>query len=419
MNSSMKLFSGALFGVVTIALWALLLPLVGRWLPKKDFVAYVGPVEWLHVSRSLAEAPRSLINVNVTLSFMIGFAALIAFLAAALWAVFPSVLAEIHPPVTHPAARSRALGIWLSRGLVLVGWVASIGTIAVASILSLEILAFAGVWSPDKSPECVAVSSALLGGLTALLLLVIGTRQWMAGALAALDVILDVDNYMREHPRESAPRARIAERYVSLLRYLCRWKDRNGRGYDAIIVVAHSQGSVITADLLRFLQIERSQGVATWEQPLAPILDDQAETRIPIDFFTMGSPLRQLYGRAFPHHYAWLDEDLLGVPLAKASPIQAHTAPDPATLGVRHWVNAYRSGDYVGRTIWLSHQHANVWEQAPPVKDDADHRREHCIGRGAHTHYWDETAAGIAADLHGLLGDAARDARRRMPGAGR
>jgi hypothetical protein len=40
-----------------------------------------------------------------------------------------------------------------------------------------------------------------------------------------LDLVLDVDGYLREHPRDSTPRARIAEWYASLLRYLCAWRN--------------------------------------------------------------------------------------------------------------------------------------------------------------------------------------------------
>jgi hypothetical protein len=70
------------------------------------------------------------------------------------------------------------------------------------------------------------------------------------------------------------------------------------QGYDAILIVAHSQGTVITADLLRFLQRET-------KRETDPALDRLVNGNLPIYFFTMGCPLRQLYGISFPHLYNW------------------------------------------------------------------------------------------------------------------
>ena len=43
------------------------------------------------------------------------------------------------------------------------------------------------------------------------------------------------------------------------------------------------------------------------------------------------------------------------IPPATPPPIIAPGAlPDPAELGLTAWVNAYRSGDYVGRSLWLT-----------------------------------------------------------------
>src|SRR5207302_2013350 len=93
------------------------------------------------------------------------------------------------------------------------------------------------------------------------------------GFRPVLGVILDVDSYLREHPRQANPRARICARYASLLRFLCNWSDpRDGGKYQAILIVAHSQGAVITADLLRFLRRERNlqkqDGQPSWEATL-------------------------------------------------------------------------------------------------------------------------------------------------------
>ena len=80
--------------------------------------------------------------------------------------------------------------------------------------------------------------------------------------------------------------------------------------------------------------------------------------------------------------------------------------------GVIEWVNAYRSGDYVGRWLWNPDEgdqffqaDAKVeygpWLARPglPQKNSTDK----CIGAGAHTHYWDKTAKAIALELDRMI----------------
>ena len=131
-----------------------------------------------------------------------------------------------------------------------------------------------------------------------------------------------------------------------------------------MIIVAHSQGSAITADLLRFLKYE--------DIPLPANV---------FLLFTMGCPLRQLYSERFPQLYDWAGR------------------PEPSDLRVHRWVNAYRTGDYVGRALW---------EPAAPPGNAEDV----CIGGGAHTHYWDGTSDAIGARLDALVVEAARAGRK-------
>jgi hypothetical protein len=207
------------------------------------------------------------------------------------------------------------------------------------------------------------------------------------GLRPVLGIAVDVDNYFRELPSARTPLARMAERYTSLLRYVCEWRaisDDPASGYDSIVIIAHSQGCIITADLLRYLQYERT-AQPTFESRLAR-LDAGATSPLPIVLFTMGNPLRQLYALRFPHLYSWVGFD------ASSGPVLTNL------LGVRSWVNAYRSGDYVGRAIWRDNDQDEATfkafseYEAPGVK-------EVCIGPGAHTHYWDESADIIATYL--------------------
>jgi hypothetical protein len=143
-----------------------------------------------------------------------------------------------------------------------------------------------------------------------------------------------VDNWLREHPRDANPTARICARYASLLGYINQWRGEEGKGYDALIIFAHSQGTVITADLLRFLRTEQ-QSNPHFDSSLSKLFPE-----IPIYLFTVGCPLRQLYALRFPYLYGYapVNEDEVN--------------PNPKDLGVCQWINAYRSGDYVGRHLW-------------------------------------------------------------------
>ena len=217
---------------------------------------------------------------------------------------------------------------------------------------------------------------------------------------------MDVDNWLREHPRDSNPTATICARYTSLLRHICAASVQGGRPYDAIVIVAHSQGTVITADLLRFLFAEReavAEGRA-YEPELAPIFDGT----LPVWLFTMGCPLHQLYSLRFPYLYGWArtEAESASAPPADDSELR----PDPADLGVQAWVNAYRSGDYIGRHLWRGDRCRSLFEIAHAAKmpkfvftDSGQTRVEYCIGPGAHTHYWDSTSDAIAAQLDWMI----------------
>jgi hypothetical protein len=227
---------------------------------------------------------------------------------------------------------------------------------------------------------------------------------------APLDVALDVDNHFREFPRTAIPRARIFSRYASLLAHLQR------EGYSRIVVVAHSQGSVITADLLRFLKTDADGRL---RQAAVPWLSAPGVPLPPIDLLTLGSPLRQLYAARFPLLYRWC--------IARQG---AQSGPQPGDIGVRRWLNAFCSGDYVGRWLWAHHGPEAVQEFGEPLDGGVaeagvlgrlstydtfspmppDDRAlaglahaEMCVGLGAHTHYFDPGERAVAALVHHLV----------------
>jgi hypothetical protein len=334
-----------------------------------------------------------------------------------LWSI-PSIYSEKHPPQRSDNKSSKRLGSWVSRGLdaskisTMLTWSAAFAVPAFL-VTWIELQRIGELQSifnqiSDQMKKLTFYWPAIFSYLihwTAIILLWMGA---VAGSLAilaslaksgssVLGIILDVDNYLRTSPKEETPRARIMERYVSLLHYLSEYKTpEDGKPYDRIVIVAHSLGALISADLLRFLKVQSDS------------------PKIPLTLFTMGNPLRQLLNRFFPYLYEWVHplpdnslSPLEDVPQT-APTIDSGELPNPNLLGVAHWVNAYRSGDYVGRSLWL-----NEWyDREVPAKPGDVYiatetplgpREEMCIGAGAHQHYWDQSAPDIAEKLDDLI----------------
>jgi hypothetical protein len=236
---------------------------------------------------------------------------------------------------------------------------------------------------------------AVAGTTTGLLALGGVTAKRLKALRVPLDAALDVDVHFREFPREAIPRVRIVERYVALLQHVIE------QGFRRIVIVAHSQGTVITADLLHYLRDRPAllgENAQRESRERAKSGDDRipdqlaqlsaALATVQIDLLTVGCPLRQLYAQRFPAQYAWACD------------------PEPAQLGVRRWFNAWGAADYVGRWLWSSggslplEVAARAYEH--PVVETAD-RRDVCIGPSAHTHYFEPNQAVVRQLLLELL----------------
>jgi hypothetical protein len=348
--------------------------------------------------------------------------------------LIPSIYTEMNPPRRSGNRSSERMGNWISRGLdaskystlimwaaafavppVLVGltWLSGTGKPRDAVVKVLHRFhqqPFHNAYHLHDLYQWVGDLSAQLDSLSAKILIGIGA---LAGSLAilasfaksgssVLGIVLDVDNYLRATPKDATPRARIMERYVSLIRYLSEYRDPvDGTGYDRVVIVAHSLGALISVDLLHFLKVQ--------DHP----------PRIPVRLFTMGNPARQLLNRFFPYLYEWIhplpDNSVKPLESSGTVPpkIDRDELPDPAALGVVLWVNAYRSGDYVGRSIWLDEWYdREVLPRSDPAKPGPFYlateqpvglREEMCIGAGAHQHYWDQSAPDIAEKLDSLI----------------
>jgi hypothetical protein len=374
----------------------------GRYLPRPVSTTSMSPNEYF----------QGVLVWSATPAFPVILALLVCGLLLIILWLIPSIYSEKHPPRRSDNKSSKRMGEWLSRGLdaskirTMLMWSAAFAVPAVLVIWDglQHFSQFKNITAkiPDVLPwlnQTTAIILLWLGGVAGSIAILASLAK---SGSSFLGIILDVDNYLRASPKDETPRARIIERYVSLLHYLAEYKDPAGAGYDRVVLVAHSLGALISADLLRFLKVQED----------SPKLD--------VRLFTMGNPLRQLLNRYFPYLYQWVHPlpDNSMAPLKNTSStkpgIGIHDLPDPEDLGVAQWVNAYRSGDYVGRSLWVDEWYdrevpaGKVPDKPGPVHVAAENppgrREEMCIGAGAHQHYWDQSAPDIAEKLDKLIG---------------
>jgi hypothetical protein len=409
------------FLVVTVIGWAWLAISIGQSLPPTSyFPLWCG----LYTDNCAAGAIPCLREIPAFVSHRLGLALqiLLVFtgfsLIPAAWGLGPVVWKEVFPPEPTTQNRGEAstrLGRWLTlafQGLTVSGVILYLATMFVLpALFSVSVLhpGLLGKLLEKRLLDGAALSGT---GLLGLFLVRGRLRKLTLGFRPVLDILLDVDNWFREHPRDSNPKARIWGRYVSLLRYVANWREDSTdehSGYDGIVIIAHSQGTVITADLLRYLKTESAENLGEYDRELKRL------NRIPIWLFTMGSPLRQLYGLRFPQLYHWARHAITS-PMANWNVPDLADDPQPRPselLQVKLWVNCYRSGDYVGRFLWRTDACEYLWTEdcrgTPPSapeqfnSTDGSGRLEFCIGAGAHTHYWDRTAGIVAAELDRLI----------------
>jgi hypothetical protein len=322
-------------------------------------------------------------------------ATLVVLIPSLLEEVRPSTNVDAHGPRREAVVWSERLGAWLGDGL---RWLKRTFTAAVppgAMIGGVLYLAFvyrefsfplgsgvagwlAGSLDYFEGETLVAAGKWLAGGAVTLAALGARFTDTLGRLRVGIDAVLDIDAYFRDPPNRQPPRARIYSRYASLLAYL------RDRGYGRIVIVAHSQGTVVSADLLRYLHMQQR-------------LPDIVGT-IPISLLTVGSPLRDLYAAHFPLLYRWMGSNVTRFATAE---------PAASTIGALEWVNACRAGDYVGRFLWTpaeqGYRIARLRADGTVEADRAGDRTEFCLGAGAHTHYFSNDAVALAVEIDRLI----------------
>ena len=389
--------SSALFAVLSLVLWSVVSYVAGRALTDFLYLPVLLGRGYRSAEIFLDGRTRDLGTFFTPL--VLAFTALGL---ATLLVLVPSLLEELHPSRSVDARGRRRqdegwsarLGAWLGGSLrwlsrtfaVAVPGAAIAGGVVYLAFVCRQLGLGAGEWArwlvgwQDSVPgeTLVAAGKWLAGGAWTVAALGSRFTQTFGRLRVGIDAVLDVDNYFADPPDRQPPRARIFSRYASLLAYL------REQGYARIVVVSHSQGTVISADLLRYLHV----------QGRLPGLVGGA----PIALVTVGSPLRDLYAERFPLLYRWMGASARAFDTA---------GPSAADIGAVEWVNAFRSGDYVGRFVWPParepYRIAEVGADGTVEADRAGDRTQLCLGAGAHTHYFSRDAVALAGELDRLI----------------
>lgn len=176
----------------------------------------------------------------------------------------------------------------------------------------------------------------------------------LSGIRIGLDIANDIANYLRfniafdkrniRRGRAEFERLRpIRGRFNEVMRHLAENEE-----FDRLIIVAHSQGTVVALDELAHSNFGQHRN---WLR------------KIDLRLVTMGSPLAHLFQHYFPKSYPrWNDKSYWG----------------ELTKRVSCWLNLCRSDDFVGTTIEMRESDP-LWSRFVEF---------FVADRGGHTNYW-------------------------------
>jgi hypothetical protein len=379
--------STSLFAILSLLLWSVIAYVVGLALNEFDYLP-------LLLGRGYRSASiffdGQIEDVGRLFTPLVVLAAVVGGMAVA--ALAPSLREEISPRDDEQSVDwTQRLGRWWTGARKLLGSVFGVVVPVFGIVGGLLYLLFVekklfGVegaleWFDQLNGDVLLMTGKWLAG-GAVTITALGARftQTFGKLRVALDAMLDVDNYFQDPPNRRPPRAQIFSRFASLLDYV------RSRGYARLVIVSHSQGTVISADLLRYLNRTGRLHGFTGGMPLSLV--------------TVGSPLRDLYATRFPFLYRWMG----GPPEAFAG-----ASPRASDLEAEEWINVYRAGDYVGRSIWTAPTEptmlrvATVSDAGKVLASSEGDRTEFCLGAGAHTHYFANDAIALAVEIDRLV----------------
>jgi hypothetical protein len=249
--------------------------------------------------------------------------------------------------------------------------ISTIGLIGTAIALSIGGLLVAARFIPVQSPL-----SSVSGPLEVL-------RR-------GFDLVYDVATYLRVSHRVRggtvvrAPRERMLDRYRALLRHVAAQR------YDGVVIAAHSQGSVLSAAALlgdfyrewRGEDEDPGAARAAWEAGRRARHPELEALPPSVSLLTFGCPLLQTYEARFPEQYSWLRD-----PAERRREVFW-----PLSVC---WLNVYRAGDYIGRSLWRPDASSvgsfEPWPlPAAPQVPSGPRLVDWCIGEGQHTGYWSD-----------------------------
>ncbi len=164
-----------------------------------------------------------------------------------------------------------------------------------------------------------------------------------------LDIAMDVVNHFVDPKRSYPIRRSISSRFYETLDKLIRDGDR-----PHLLIIAHSQGTVITVDALMH---------GLWSKQLTEHRKPLSELVASMTILTFGSPITHIYQHYFPRDYGAFSETGL---------------KDLAADKRVRWLNIYRADDPVGTTI------------SGPTPDFPENIR---MPAGGHLRYWEEDVA--------------------------
>ncbi len=181
----------------------------------------------------------------------------------------------------------------------------------------------------------------------------VGSSFLLEGVRTVLDVGNDVIHYFRVRVAEGERAQDTREDGYERLRPIrgrfnevVRFLDREF-GFNKLIVIAHSQGSVLACD-------ELAQSSFGHQPEWVRSMD--------LRFVTMGSPLAHLYQHYFPSAYPGWGE--------------SHW--DKLSTRLTRWLNLYRVDDFVGQRVGVESS----------VEKERLHLKEIAVGTGGHMNYW-------------------------------